>query len=277
MKTAKSKMKTINLGDIDIAKSPKIRLCQDAEAVADYTKAYRKKKGLPPIVVAEGAPGKFILADGHHRVEAARAAGLKKIEAEVIPGGYEAAFLYALSANATNGVRRTNADKHHAIEIAYNKFPRASSRAIAEMCAVDDGTVAKVRRLINAQKKRDQAAEVSEATKTPSGDAIQQPAPSATPEPEETVIGIDTRHYPARRRPKGILPEEWVAQNSSIERRQPGENPAADQSLNIKDFIVLVRDAAMKVAPDDRKHVPEKLRSLADQLEIPTSQVVVSE
>jgi len=266
----------INLSDIDVTKSPKIRLYQNAEAVVDYTEAYRRKEDLPPIVVAEKDPGKFILADGHHRVEAARDAGLKKIKAEVIAGGHDAALLFALSANTKHGVQRTGADKRHAIEIALEKFPDRSSRVIAKMCAVDDGTVAKVKRQIKAQDDRDKAAKKLKAMEAPADDAVQQPTPSAMPEPAETVIGLDGKHYPAGRKPKGVSPEEWTARNSAAESNRAGESLALDQAPTLTDFIVLVREASMKLRPEDRKLVPEKLRSIADQLELPTGPVAVS-
>lgn len=61
------------------------------------------------------------------------------------PGGRIDALKAALSANAAHGIRRGNADKRRAVEIALREFPKLSSRMIAELCGVSDKTVGTVR------------------------------------------------------------------------------------------------------------------------------------
>jgi len=55
------------------------------------------------------------VGDGHHRAKAALATGLTEIDAEVMPGTRRDALLYALSANRVHGLKRSNADKRHAV------------------------------------------------------------------------------------------------------------------------------------------------------------------
>ena len=52
---------------------------------------------------------------------------------------------YSLGANQSNGLRRTNADKRHAVELALKEFPKLSDRAIAEMCGVSQPFVSEFR------------------------------------------------------------------------------------------------------------------------------------
>ena len=98
------------------------------------------------IVFAED--GTYRLADGFHRVEAARLAGLEKITAEVKSGGKLEALRYALGANVRHGLRRTNADKRHAVEIALKEFAGLSDRALADLCGVGNALVSELRKQV---------------------------------------------------------------------------------------------------------------------------------
>ena len=68
------------------------------------------------------------------------------IEADVIYGDRAAALAYALKANAEHGLRRSNADKRHALEMAWNergilfKEEEPTSRQLASLCGVSSST-----------------------------------------------------------------------------------------------------------------------------------------
>lgn len=117
------------------------------EAVRDYAAAMAAGKAFPP-VVAFGDGQTLWLADGFHRVAAAARAGLEAIEAEVHRGSRDDALLYAAGANATNGERRTNADRRRAVRmvLTHPAWEGRSSRWIAEVVGVDKNTVDRVRR-----------------------------------------------------------------------------------------------------------------------------------
>ena len=85
------------------------------EAMAEeYAEAMKEGAVFPAVTVfRDGAD--YWLADGFTRVEAARRVGLARISAEVREGTRRDAVLYAVGANATHGMRRTNADKRAAI------------------------------------------------------------------------------------------------------------------------------------------------------------------
>jgi hypothetical protein len=88
------------------------------------------------------------LADGFHRVHAARRAGHEKIQARVLQGTRRDAVAHSLGANATHGKRRTNDDKRRAVSraLADPDWCVLSNNAIAKMCKVTHPFVAKVRR-----------------------------------------------------------------------------------------------------------------------------------
>src|SRR5262249_9474907 len=86
-------------------------------------------------------------ADGFHRVEAARHANLTEIDADVREGTQRDALLFAVGANATHGLRRTNADKRRAVCLLLrdSEWGQWSDGEIARRCGVSDKFVGKVR------------------------------------------------------------------------------------------------------------------------------------
>ena len=114
--------------------------------VSDYAVAMQGGASFPPIVVFLDREGTFWLADGFHRTAGAEQAGLTEIAADVRAGGRHDALLYAASANAMHGVRRTSKDKRRAVELVLQEFPHATDRWVAERCGVDHKTVGAVRR-----------------------------------------------------------------------------------------------------------------------------------
>jgi hypothetical protein len=67
---------------------------------------------LPPVVVFETAEG-LLLADGYHRVAAARRSGLETVEAEVHCGTRHDALLYAATVGAVQrGITPEEAASH---------------------------------------------------------------------------------------------------------------------------------------------------------------------
>jgi hypothetical protein len=98
-------------------------------------------------VVFRDGEGAHWLADGFHRVEGARRAGVKRIAAEVREGNRLAAIEYSLGANSTHGLKRTNADKRRAVAtaLAQPEWAHWSDRAVAEACRVGHPLVAEVR------------------------------------------------------------------------------------------------------------------------------------
>lgn len=112
--------------------------------------------GTFPAVVAYYDGSTYWLGDGFHRVQAARdafneAANLS-IPCEVRSGTRRDAILHAAGANASHGLRRTNADKQRAVEtlLRDNEWAAWSNSGIARRCAVDEKTVRNMRSRLEA-------------------------------------------------------------------------------------------------------------------------------
>lgn len=120
----------------------------DAEAVARYADAYRDGEALPPIVVYRDADDVLWLADGHHRLAAAKRAQLAEIDAIVRPGDRRDATLYAAGANGQHGLPLTNADKRQIVStlLADATWSAWSNREIARVTRTSEGFVRLVRK-----------------------------------------------------------------------------------------------------------------------------------
>lgn len=121
------------------------RAALNEDTVQDYADAMERGDRFPAVTVfTDGA--EYYLADGFHRVEALRRIGKRAVVAELQEGDFKAALLYALKANSTHGLRRTNADKRHALEMAWNARMELfggepSDALLADVCGVTRLTV----------------------------------------------------------------------------------------------------------------------------------------
>lgn len=123
------------------------RAAMDDAAIAEYTEAIRQGATLPPLIAYfDGVD--FWLADGFHRYHAYHAAGVEEVLAEVRTGSKRDAVLYSVGANASHGLRRTNADKRRAVEtlLADAEWAAWSDREIARRCCVHHDMVAVARK-----------------------------------------------------------------------------------------------------------------------------------
>jgi DNA repair photolyase len=123
---------------------PRVKLSESA--IEDYARAMKDGLELPPIVVFQDKGG-YHLADGWHRLEAARRIGEKLITADIRKGSRRDALLYAVGANAKHGLRRTRADKRRSVQLLLDdpEWRKWSVNRIAEACNVSWDLVEDVR------------------------------------------------------------------------------------------------------------------------------------
>ena len=144
-------IKQLSLSQIRRDGGTQPRAALDDETISDYAEAMQAGAQFPPVVVFyDGAS--YWLADGFHRVNAAIRAVLPTINAQVIPGTQRDAILYSIGANATHGLRRTNADKRRAVErlLRDDEWAKWSDREIARRCAVSNNFVSEFRRSLSS-------------------------------------------------------------------------------------------------------------------------------
>jgi hypothetical protein len=173
----------------------------DFEAVFDYMDAMADGAKFPPVVVFyDGAS--YWLADGFHRVKAAEQAGTNEIACDLHQGTQQDAQWYSFGANKTNGLRRTNDDKHRAVKAAlgHPNGAQLSNRQIAIHVGVDEGTVRNWREKLTAEipqspKRKGRDGRTIKVTNI--GKTASQPIPAAGPEavqPAEPIAATCATH-----------------------------------------------------------------------------------
>jgi hypothetical protein len=192
----------LKIENIDLNAGTQIRAQLDDETVNDYAEAMRDPANEFPFVdiFHEGSDGggkPWILADGFHRVASAKKNGFLEIWANVHQGTRRDALKFALRANAVHGLRRTNADKRRAVELAVAEWPKLSDRQLADMCAVSNQFVSTLRpqlstvdscasRIGKDGKKRKAPAKKPASKPAKRGSATPPPVPPPLPPPSNS-------------------------------------------------------------------------------------------
>src|ERR1051325_5354341 len=130
-------IKKLKLSEIVTDAGTQVRAGLNEATVADYAESLADGAKFPPVIVFHDG-SRYIAADGFHRIHAASRSGATLIECDIRKGSKSDALKFALGCNAHHGLRRTNADKRHAVGMALREFPMLSDRALAEICIVSD-------------------------------------------------------------------------------------------------------------------------------------------
>jgi ParB-like chromosome segregation protein Spo0J len=130
------------------------RAAVDEDVVTEYCERMLAGDAFPAVdAFFDG--NEYYLGDGFHRVLAANRAKITEIECNVHKGTVTDALWLAIGSNATNGARRTPADKRRAIELALLRFPDKTQEQVAQHVACAQSYVAKVKsELIISNKLR---------------------------------------------------------------------------------------------------------------------------
>lgn len=115
------------------------------DVVEEYRAEMVKGTKFPDIVVFYDGSA-YWLADGFHRVLAAKQARKQSLNADVRQGARRDAVLHSVGANAAHGLRRTNADKRRAVTrlLEDEEWGKWSDREIARRCGVSNVFVSKL-------------------------------------------------------------------------------------------------------------------------------------
>lgn len=139
-------MQIISIDRIRIDGGTQARAGINEETVAEYAEAIEAGAIMPPVVLYYDGQN-YWLADGFHRLHAHLQADCPEVHAEVKSGTQRDAVLHACGANASHGLRRTNADKRRAVEVLLRdgEWSSWSDNQIAKACGVSQPFVSKLR------------------------------------------------------------------------------------------------------------------------------------
>jgi hypothetical protein len=211
----------LQLSQIVTTAGTQIRASIDDGSVGEYADAMNDGAVFPPVVVFHDGSD-YVLADGFHRVMAASRNGFKDIEADVRKGTKSDALKFALGANTTHGLKRTNADKRRSVDLALAEWPKLSAREIARICAVSDPFVGE----LMAER---QPLTVSSSTRIgKDGKTRKLPAKKSKPQPtEEPPEEAERPHIIAEPIIKSSKQEAEEA-FKSLEPKEGDEDPFLD-------------------------------------------------
>ena len=114
------------------------------DTVAEYVEAIQAGSKMPPLLVFQDGAD-YWLAEGFHRLLAYQQAGKRNVLCEIKQGTREDAAWASAGANVTHGLRRTNADKRKATEMAIRLRPDLTDEALAQHCGVSREFVNRIR------------------------------------------------------------------------------------------------------------------------------------
>lgn len=141
----KPKIITLHPNHIRIDGGTQSREQINEDTVADYAEAMSSDAEFPPCIVFYDGSSNW-LADGFHRYFGAVKAK-KRLVVEQREGTRRDAILYSVGANATHGLRRTNADKRKAVLTLLEDadWGTRSDNWIAQQCGVSHPFVGSLR------------------------------------------------------------------------------------------------------------------------------------
>lgn len=208
--------------EIDISKGIQCRVRHCDATITEFAEQMLAGAKFPPITVYE-VEGCRVLTDGHHRLLAARKAGLNSISANVHAGTYKEALRSSIQANAKLKLNFTNEDKRESVRQALAEFQsELSHRAIAKLCCVSPGLVDNI---VLEQKKVPTVGSTStdadaQASSDTGADAVESPSEEADPE-------ANAKHAPERSAPASEQPTDEAQEAASATARKAKERPEA--------------------------------------------------
>jgi ParB-like chromosome segregation protein Spo0J len=220
---------------------PQTRARINDETVNTYADRMTENEAFPPLRVYLAENG-YRVADGYHRLAAARKCGFRDIDAIVERGTEQDALWYALGANREHGLRLSRADVRCAIALALKIFPERSSREIAKQIGCDHKTVEAARR------------------KCESGGEI--------PQVNERV-GADGKNYPVHTNQE--IGGELVETPGAVERAEDDLPALAVESQSKPVGLSKARQAleVLRSIPDDDAERPQAVALVAQWIEAP--------
>lgn len=170
--------KKIKLEKLRIDGGTQARVSLNLDTVKDYAEAMTAGVEFPPITVFFDGLDSWV-ADGFHRLKAAREIGAVDIDCDLQQGTLRQAQLFAFAANQSHGLRRSNADKRRAVEGMLAIASDWSDRRIAAHVGVTHPFVAGIRNPEQAEKQAESRRRTASKVETDSTATIQEEAREA--------------------------------------------------------------------------------------------------
>lgn len=147
----------VKISDIILTCPLQPRLFKNDNIAKEYAKMMRSGDTFPPPVLTRDTNGTLRVADGRYRIDAYRKLGRKNIEAIVVDGDANHAYVLGLQANIAHGAQLTRTDKRANVDrlLTDKIWNQWSDNEIAKICGVDHKTAGSRRAQLVAAGKCD--------------------------------------------------------------------------------------------------------------------------
>ena len=204
-------MQKIKIADLDL--SLQTRAGTDAETINTYAEAMADGAHFPEVTVFTDGT-RYWLADGFHRVMAAKQNGKSTISADVRKGTEDDAVVFGGTANNKQGKRPTRADVQHFLQMVWERREAIfggtpTGGNMAEKCGVSRETGRKFVDEMLAKMPSAPVRPTANVWQLPSRETTTVEAPKMPTRPTQ-LVGANGKMYPVR--PMPTRPERPVRQ-----------------------------------------------------------------
>ena len=204
-------MQKIKIADLDL--SLQTRAGTDAETINTYAEAMADGAHFPEVTVFTDGT-RYWLADGFHRVMAAKQNGKATISADVRKGTEDDAVVFGGTANNKQGKRPTRADVQHFLQMVWERREAIfggtpTGGNMAEKCGVSRPTGESFVRARLAEMPSAPVRPTVKNLQLPSRETPTVEAPKMPTRPTQ-LVGANGKMYPVRQMP--TRPERPVRQ-----------------------------------------------------------------
>lgn len=140
-------MENLKISEITTNKKTQARVSISEDTVQEYAERMIAGDEFPPVDVFHDGSD-YYLADGFHRVLAAKRALFDSIDCNIHKGTLADAKWFAIGANKTNGQRMNRGDIKRAVEVALTEFPDKTQNEVSSHVGCSQSWVADIKKLI---------------------------------------------------------------------------------------------------------------------------------
>jgi len=229
--------KHVALGNLRIDGETQCRVSINEDTVSDYAEQIEASGEwpFPPLVVFHDGTDN-LLADGFHRLLAARRAKLEEVPCKIHQGTAADARIFGMTANDQHGLRMTRADKRACVEWLLDNGGRMTREEVARLAGVTSRTVSQVVADRNPESldgkatppKQDSKVKTSPSTPSSGGNEQKPEATPTIPTPEASQDDPATEPQPAA--PTGSIVLDGVGRPVPASNRNQHAAAAAIQA-----------------------------------------------
>jgi hypothetical protein len=168
----------------------------DQATVDRYCEAILAGEKLPAAIVFHDGKQNH-MGDGFHRDLAYAKAGKKSMPVKVKKGSFSDALHYSAGCNDTHGLPRSIEDRRNSVRIILAEKQDRSDNAVAKICHVSDGLVAKIRAEEFPPSQEESSGSGSNSGTSQGGDPGASGSQNGTSTEKRT--GADGKQYSARK------------------------------------------------------------------------------